>query len=51
MERNRTVAADRVRDQALRSGVHPGEDQEQTEGQRFARLQHFCQQHREKMSR
>ena len=29
MERDRTAAADRVRDQALRSGVHLGQDQAQ----------------------
>ena len=49
--RDRAAAADRVRDQALRSGVHLGEDREETEGRRVARLQHFRQQHREEVSR
>ena len=45
MERDRTAAADRVRDQELRSGVHLGEDQEEVERQRVGGLQHFRQQH------
>ena len=51
MERDRTAAADRVRDQALRSGVHLGQDQAQADDERVLRLQHFRQQHRQESSR
>ena len=51
MERDRTAAADRVRDQALRSGVHLGKDQAQADDESLVRLQHFHQQRREKSPR
>ena len=51
MERDRGAAADRVRDQALRPGVHLGQDQAQADDERVVGVQHFHQQRRQKSTR